>query len=341
MKNIFIWISILLLSACSSTKLMEMTSSDNDELMVAFGSCNDQKKSNKLWKVINNIKPDVWIWGGDNVYSDTGDTMKLWKDYTKVLNHPEYKKLRQSAVILGTWDDHDYGINDGGAEFDAKDDTKEMFLDFMEADSSDPRRKHDGIYTSQIISTGKKSIKFIMLDTRYFRSELTKSKSKGRRYEANEYGEGTILGNEQWEWLEEELAKLDADYHIIVTSIQFLSSEHGFEKWANMPHEIDRMLAIIKKYDVPRVIFLSGDRHISEFSILNDEEIGYPVIDFTSSGLTNVYSSYSGEPNKYRHDEVVNKKSFGTLSFDTKTDQVTFKMIGENGVLLNQYVIKY
>ena len=40
--------------------------------------------------------------------------------------------LRESQTkIIGTWDDHDYGLNNGGSDFKRKDEYREMFLDFI------------------------------------------------------------------------------------------------------------------------------------------------------------------------------------------------------------------
>ena len=38
---------------------------------IAFGSCNKQNKKNILWKEISKNNPDLWVWGGDIIYSDT------------------------------------------------------------------------------------------------------------------------------------------------------------------------------------------------------------------------------------------------------------------------------
>ena len=53
----------------------------NDEFVISFGSCNKQYTSNDLWPEIAKNNPSVWIWGGDNVYSDTDNMSKLRADY--------------------------------------------------------------------------------------------------------------------------------------------------------------------------------------------------------------------------------------------------------------------
>jgi alkaline phosphatase D len=162
-----------------------------------------------------------------------------------------------------------------------------------------------------------------------------------RRYQPNPYGEGTILGEAQWQWLESELNNSRADFNILVTSIQLLSGEHGFETWANFPHEQDKLYALIKSSKAKGVMVLSGDRHISEFSKKEIKGLRYPLIDFTSSGLTHVYSSFSGEPNQYRVGEVISQKSFGVVRFNFETKSVLMSMHNENNKPLAVYTVKY
>ena len=74
------------------------------------------------------------------------------------------------------------------------------------------------------------------------------------------------------------------------------------------------------------------------------DEVGgmsYPLIDFTSNGLTHVYSSYSGEPNTFRIGEVVATKSFGVVQLNLKSKEASLKMIGDNGEILNSLTQQY
>jgi alkaline phosphatase D len=89
------------------------------------------------------------------------------------------------------------------------------------------------------------------------------------------------------------------------------------------------------------VIFLSGDRHISEFSKTKISGVSYPIIDFTSSGLTHSYSNFSTEPNRYREGEVVSSTSYGTLELDLDKNEVVFKMMGDNNEVQQQLKQSY
>ncbi|MEO9660941.1 MAG: alkaline phosphatase D family protein [Maribacter dokdonensis] len=332
MKKIAFLIWGILLVSCSSKKSL----TEKKDFVIAFGSCNRVDLPNLLWDDILNTEPDVWIWGGDNIYADTDDMKALRAMYDQQKKEPGYKKLAQITDVLGTWDDHDYGLNDGGVEFKAKAASQQEFLNFMNVPESSELRKRKGVYNSKNYVIDGHEVRIILLDTRYFRTPLTPDTETDKRIKPNEYGVGTILGDTQWNWLEKELQNSTADFNIIVSSIQYLSQEHGFEAWGNFPHEVDRLAKLIEDTKPKGVVVLSGDRHISEFSKINLEGIDYPLIDFTSSGLTHAYREFSGEPNKYRVGEVVYTESFGILEFDFKAKTVDFKIVGDNGNVLGQ-----
>lgn len=313
----------------------------NADFIIAFGSCNDQNTKNVLWKEIKKNAPNLWVWGGDNIYSDTDNMDKLKQDYNTLKKQKGYLDLVNNIPIMATWDDHDYGINDGGFEFTKKDESQKVFLDFFNVDKNSPRRNQKGIYHSNIFTTQKGSIKVIVLDTRYFRTALTNDTKSTKRYKPNNYGTGTILGKKQWNWLTDQLNNSKANFNIIVSSIQVLSSEHGFETWGNFPHEVDKLKKTIVNSKAKGVLLLSGDRHISEFSKTNVNNLSYPIIDFTSSGLTHSYESYSGEPNKYRIQNVVSKISFGLLKFNFDKHKITMQMKGKNNILQQELTQVY
>ena len=326
----------------SRSELKDPTNQNaNSDLTIAFGSCNNQRVKSPVWQAISETGPDLFIWGGDIVYSDTKDMDKMRAAYDLVLADSGYVALSEKTKITGTWDDHDYGLNDGGSEWECKDSVQQILLDFLKVEKNDPRRIRKGVYHSKLLEVKNKIVKIIVLDTRYFRSALTKDPSGEKRYVPNPYGQGTMLGESQWQWLKEELSDPEVDFNLIVSSIQFLSGEHGFESWSNMPHEVDRMIDLIQTAQPRGVLFLSGDRHIAEFSSLKVDELSYPLIDFTASGMTHSYSSFSGEPNKYRISEVISDKNFGLLKFDLDNNEVTMEIRSENNEILGSHSQKY
>ncbi|QWX82486.1 alkaline phosphatase family protein [Cellulophaga sp. HaHaR_3_176] len=335
---------VLFLSSFLSFSQVESNKKDSlihADFTIAFGSCNKHNVDNVLWDDVLNTNPDVWIWGGDIIYADTNNMKVLRATYEKQNLVSGYVALKNKVPVIGTWDDHDYGLNDGGVEYKSKKSSQEEFLNFMGVAKDSPRRSQEGVYAVHTYKVDTNTIKVIVLDTRYFRTALTKDTETKKRNKPNAYGKGSVLGETQWHWLENELETSDADFNVIVSSIQILSNEHGFETWGNFPHEVDKLEKMIADSKAKGVMILSGDRHISEFSKTKVEALAYPLIDFTSSGLTHSYSAYSGETNPYRVGEVTATVSFGTLDFNFRDKKVVFKIVGDNGELLNSLEQEY
>lgn len=342
---------LLLLNSCgpgksspSNTKGTSAITDDTSpmegaDFVIAFGSCNKQDLPQPLWDPLLSHNPDLFIWGGDNIYADTDDMAQLEADYKLQNKNEGYAKLAGSTEILAIWDDHDYGLNDGGEEWEYKEESQQKFLDFLNVPENDERRTREGIYHSKMYETPKGSVKIILLDTRYFRSELLKSAEEGKRYDQT--WDGTVLGEKQWIWLEQELKQSKADFNIIVSSIQILAAEHGFETWGNFPAENEKLLSLIVASNAENVVLLSGDRHISEFSRTGITGLEYPLVDFTSSGLTHSYEEFSGEPNQFRTGKVVSELSFGLLFIDFDSKSVKMQMRGVGDKLQQELIQKY
>jgi len=229
-----------------------------DSIKFGLGSCLDQDYPQPIWQSIQNEDLNYFIFLGDNVYGDvpSGSLRKMRRAYQKQKSIlPDFL---DEINILSIWDDHDYGINDGGSDYRNKQRSQKMFLDFWEIPKDDLRHKREGIYFSEEEIFFNKKFKLIFLDTRYFRSEL---KGRKGRYAKNNEPNATILGIEQWKWFEDQLNQ-DFDFLMIFSSIQIIPQDHGFEKWDNFPKERDKILNMIEKYKDKTILF-SGDRHRS------------------------------------------------------------------------------
>jgi alkaline phosphatase D len=341
MKTTTITLAILLLisfySCKKQTNKTPKIQNIKVDFTIAFGSCNKQNTPTILWKEVKKNTPDLWIWGGDNIYSDTDNASKMTKDYEALKKQQGYLELVENLPVMATWDDHDYGFNDSGIEFHKKEQAQKLFLDFFNVNKNSPRRKQSGIYNAKEFKTKEGSIKVIVLDTRYFRTALIKaSKGTKKRYKANMDSNSSVLGAVQWNWLENELNTSKADFNIIVSSIQVLSSEHGFETWGNFPNDVEKLKKSIVKSKAKGVFMLSGDRHISEFSKTTVNNLEYPLIDFTYSGLTHAYATFVSEPNQYRVQNVVSEISFGLLEFNFNTKSVRMQMRGKDNKILQE-----
>ncbi|MEM9801871.1 MAG: alkaline phosphatase D family protein [Planctomycetota bacterium] len=311
---------------------------------IAFGSCAREDKDQEIWDAIVATEPDLFLFIGDNVYVDIPEipTGRAEFDaaYADLGAQPGWLALKASCPVLATWDDHDFGKNDAGAEWALKDVAQQEFLDFFEVSASSPRRARRGVYHSAVFGPYGRRVQVILLDTRYHRSPLTRSASKPEGagpYVPSERQNATMLGDEQWAWLEDQL-QLPADLRIIASSIQVVASEHGWEAWGNLPAERERLYDLIDRADANGVVFISGDRHLIEIS--RDEDGPYPLYDFTSSGF-NWGEDFVEEPNRFRLGPVLRVPNFGTISIDWDPEAPTVTLTGhglDGGVLMREVI---
>lgn len=255
---------------------------------IAFGSCSKESNPQPIWETLAADRPDLLILAGDNVYGDTDDPNVLRAKYNQFNTIPGFAALRKQTPLLATWDDHDFGRNDAGREYEIKEESQQIFLDFMGVAPDSPRREREGIYHAEIQGQPGQRVQVILLDTRYHRSKPERfTRQPGERsagYRPTRNRDATVLGKTQWQWLEEQLRE-PADLRVIVSSIQFVASDHIYEKWANFPFEQSRMLSLIRDTNAEGVIFISGDRHHAELSRLDPDTVGYPLYDLTASGI--------------------------------------------------------
>lgn len=233
---------------------------------IAFGSCNNHNEAQPLWKDMIKQKPDLFIWGGDNIYADWGKMDSVKAAYEKQNKQPDYALFKSRTPYIGVWDDHDYAHNDAGGDNRTKKESQQMFLDFFEVPANSPRRIQEGIYTTHEFGQAGQRIKFIMLDNRYF---------KGMDPDA------PILGKVQWDWLEKELKNSTADLHFFFTGLSIFSPLIPYtEEWWHHPKEVNRMLGLLKTYNVKAPLFITGDKHFSSIFKYSGQ------LEFMSSGLT-------------------------------------------------------
>lgn len=308
--------------------------------VVAFGSCNRDELPQPLWPVISQNEPDLWIWAGDNIYADwyqpqNGKKVKYtinraWvtQRYAAQFNREDYSVFREATPIVGTWDDHDYGRNNAGKEYKLKEITRDLALSFMEVPIGDPRWSREGLYGAYDFGPVGQRAKVILLDNRYF--------ATGKKAEDPE-----LLGKAQKTWLEKTVRESDAQLHLIVSGTQILSAEHRWEKWADYPETRQWLIDLISEQDMPMTVLLSGDRHIHEISVLENESLDYPLVDITSSGLTHPWSDFPGEPNSRRHGEVFSGIGFGVIRIDWSgsSPKVTVEIRDIENAVRNQFEI--
>ncbi len=270
---------------------------------LGIGSCVDQDYPTPAWASLEKESINSFFFLGDNIYGDvpSGRLDNVILSYEKLNNQmPSWLKNTEKLVI---WDDHDYGLNDAGANYIYKAESQQIYNDAWNIDQNDPRRSREGIYFSELKDIAGKKILIVGLDTRYFRSNLIKI---GNSYKPHKNSNTTILGPIQWQWLEKELSR-EHDILILASSIQVLATEHRFEKWSNIPHERDKLLALLNKLS-SKVLIISGDRHRSGFYKQDN------IYEFTSSSLNRgIFPSY--ETDSLLLGKTYTQNNYGIVEF--------------------------
>ena len=290
---------------------------------IAIGSCAKQDRPMPIWSAISGFNPDVFLMLGDNVYGDTEDMAILRGKYDLLAADRGFAAIRNTVPIVAIWDDHDYGVNDGGREYPMRRESQQVFCDFFGIPAEAPVRKRDGIYRQVVVGPPGRRVQFICLDTRWHRSPLATVPKPERignwgPYRPSDDPEATLLGAAQWEWLGKVLRE-PADLRIVLSSIQVASVEHGWEHWGNFPAERARLLKTLRESQAAGVIIVSGDRHSAEISRMpaGDEALAYPLFDLTASSLNQPKRvDDEDEPNRHRLGERFHGANFGSIAID-------------------------
>ena len=343
---------LLILLACAPSavaqdktpKIRAVSEIDTVVSRIGFGSCGHQDHDQPILNAVVGKKPDLFIYLGDNIYGDTKDMEVLKAKYNKLASKKEFQNLRANVPTLSVWDDHDYGWNDAGKEYEFKGRSKDIFLEFWNVPSDSLRREHAGIYGSHFFTDKKRTVQIILLDTRTFRDPLKRNPRKlpedskfKNDYQPDPAPEKTLLGETQWKWLAEELKK-PADLRIVCSSIQFGHEYNGWESWTNLPLQQQKMIRTIRDAKANGVVFISGDVHWGEISQREFDDV-YPLYDVTASGLTMDW--HNTEPNKFRVGEVWRKNHFGMIEVDWSADdpKVTMQIIDVDGEVRNSHSV--
>lgn len=294
---------------------------DKNQIIFAYGSCNYQRDpTDPVYNKILKHNPDIWVWLGDAIYIRGNDVQDPIGKYNYILANPNYQNFKSKIPVIGTWDDHDCGPNNADKTYIYKERNRQLYLDFLGEPKNSPRRGRDGVYESYYLGD-EKTIKVILLDVRYNRDErMIFNSSKD------------ILGEQQWEWLENEFKMDSPVFTIIGSGTQVISDDRIYaEVWYTASRE--RLFKLIRKYKRSGVILLSGDVHYAEIMKYPcSHKVGYNLYEFGSSGITHylwlesivntIYPThFNGPEDRYYGRHYTTLK----FSFDGEKPSVTYE----------------
>lgn len=328
------FIILFLLIACEENQSTQSIK-DPNVYSIGFGSCLTQERSMPIFNTIKDENYDLFLMIGDNVYGDSEreDLLELREAYDK--QRQNFDNLNLNFPFEAIWDDHDYGLNDAGKEYAYKEDAKELFLDFWNIPMDDVRRSRDGLYFEWIQTIDGITVQMLFLDTRFFRDALLPTDERGapgkERYLPHTDTSLTMLGVDQWNWLEEKM-NIQVDHRIIVSSIQFLAMGHGWEAWKTLPHERQKLIDIIDQSSSENVLILSGDRHRAGLYQLTTNS-NKNIIEMTSSSL-NLSFANDEEAGPLRVGPTFVQENYGEILLNKTSNSLIVNLKDNQGKII-------
>jgi alkaline phosphatase D len=309
--------------------------------LIAIGSCRNEEAPAPIVDVMASRNPDLALLIGDNVYGDMTlgnvELPELQKAFADLALQPDMKALAAAVPILAAWDDHDFGLNDAGGDFAAKEFAERLHETFWGAGVGDAASR-PGTYFAKTFGPQGKRVQIIMLDTRFFRTRLTDTDQRNaagkERYIPSQDPNQSMLGDAQWDWLSAELKK-PADVRLLVSSIQVLADTHGWEAWRTMPKEQSRLYQAIDASGANGVVLVSGDRHLS--ALYRDEKAAaYPLYELTASSLNMSFREENDEMGTTQLGAAYSKVNFGEVAIDWDAGALSLRILGLDGSVVRE-----
>lgn len=242
---------------------------------IAWGSCASDAKFpvQPIWSVMAAAKPDAVVLLGDTPYIDSSELAVQLERRRAFFERADVKALRALAPFHCTWDDHDFGANDCDGTYPGKEHSREAFLRFQ---TGGPFGENDqGIYHS----FRQGPIEVFLLDTRWFsRTEDAEG----------EPGQPTLLGRQQWAWLERGLKASTAPFKVLACGMIWNDAVRPgkTDHWGAYPHERERLFRFLGREHVAGVVLVGGDIHRSRVVRHPTREVvGYEITELVTSPL--------------------------------------------------------
>jgi alkaline phosphatase D len=275
----------------------------------------------RMWDQLKSKDVDFIILDGDVVYIDgfefaprkTATPTDIWQRYIdsfQIISLYHWEKLKP---IFATWDDHDFGTNDGDATFPSKKESQILFRQLFWGAEMDKNYKTgpEGVFAHAKIFGQN----FYFMDDRSERKP-----NKG--FQNEKYGH---WGKAQHEWLVANLKNNPEPSWIINGNQVFNFKVLEFKEAMQMNHssEFDLLMSELKTLPQP-IGFLSGDVHFTEITATPKELLGYESFEITSSSMHS-YHGNGWDNNKRVPGTFVNEFNFVVIESSASSKQMDFK----------------
>ena len=271
----------------------------------------------------DDFHPKESIWGGRRSREATPAVLKQLFD--QLLDQPGYRTFTRRGTndgdsqpsqeeqqqqeqqtsplpVLGVFDDHDYGLNNGDKYYQYRNESARLFMQFLEKSSASAAAfpvmeqraaEGKGVYGVKVFDFSQpagrellsdkeaaiepslwgetapaqlsdRSVAVFLLDCR---SKKTPWKTGFPDKFMLDY-EADFLGEEQWKWLKDSLERSTASVNLIVQGLQVHADRYfdgnKVEDWSRFPMAQHRLYQTILKSGVSAPVLVSGDVHMAE-----------------------------------------------------------------------------
>jgi alkaline phosphatase D len=239
---------------------------------LAFGSC-AEFPANYIWTRIADECPDGLVMLGDTPYIDTTDLGAMRWAYRRFAGNSTLAAALQRIPFWGTWDDHDFGRNAADGTMPGKENARRAFAEYR------PLPQHGENGKGTYASFRRGAVEVFLLDTRWF-ARTEKSWSDPAR--------DTLLGRQQWEWLQRALRQSTAPFKILTCGM--IWSEKGAstetDAWGSYAYERDALFRWLGENRISGVVLIGGDIHVSRLlTFPTRDTVGYELTEFITSPL--------------------------------------------------------
>lgn len=241
---------------------------------VAFGSCPrfQDDRVQPIWGVVEGLRPDVFLWIGDNVYADATDPEIQREEHRRQRDVAGLQGVLHNISHLAVWDDHDFGLNNSDRTNPIRSEALGVFRQYW-ANPAYGLPEVPGVFFSYSFG----AVDFFFLDDRFYRDPNTTPDAPDK----------TLLGAGQFSWLLAELKRSRATFKVLVSGTTF-SVDKGVmsDSWTGYRHERDRLFDFIRDNGIGGVVLASGDVHVGALNAIAwSERGGYDLYDLISSPL--------------------------------------------------------
>jgi alkaline phosphatase D len=256
--------------SAQSGSLKTPSDSNSGKLRIVLGSCAPSLDHEVLHTIVD-LKPDVAFLMGDTPYIDHPELAVMRHSHRQFLGIDAFRKAFGSIPFAGTWDDHDFGLNDSDGRFQSRPASRQAFSEYRPQFSYGDGK--EGIYSSLRLGP----LEIFLLDCRYF--SFTGPSPIDPK-------EKTLLGAAQWDWLKKGLKASTASFKILACGMIW-DDKKSSEKdhWASYPAERRELFEFIRREKISGISLFGGDIHVSRLLGYGKDEVGYSLYQFISSPL--------------------------------------------------------